>query len=240
MRKSLLWAILAFAVSLGGCAKEIKKSEDKNTKKQDAPEKDAPFTLDPSKVPMEAFFPLKTGMKRTYLRTLGYQDARIEVVYGTAQPGPGGGTMIRASSTLYEPGKDAKAQSANEVSQWLPGKGAFVKPGNTKLFQGMGIPILPAKWTSSGQHWELGFSEKAANGAPIKGTFDCRITGPEWVQTKAGKFETIHSEITVIAQSGKQVDAKRYEFWFAKDIGLVKYTENTRSGMTSVLLAKMP
>lgn len=235
-----LWKLGALSVvtlALMGCAKEISKPVKDNTKPVAAPTSQE-ITLDPSKVPMQSYFPMKSGRKLSYARSHDMREDRVELTYGSPTQS-GANTVIVGTSRLYPADKKQKMLTATERTTWVPGKGLYIMPGENAGLSGYGLKVLPAVWKGSGSRWQEQAMRKAQNGAMVNVTFDGIVDGPEVIPTPAGDFQAIHSEITVTGRMGTQTDVRRYEFWFSPDVGMVKYLERApNTGAISVLLTK--
>jgi hypothetical protein len=226
---ALLSALGVIAAFMFGCGGPPPNSE-KNPANNPFKDLNEQPTLDPSKVPMQQFFPLKDGAVYTYEQ---YYDRHKVLVTATHKllPAPRTGVelaIVAANST----GK--KTDSGTNVYEWVPGEGLMLKvPTNAAR------RIIPAVWKADA-HWESEFKQ-TISGKEYNGRMYGSVVGVERVSTGLGAYDAIHTKIEArIPADSPRAITQTWNYWFVKDIGLVKILRTTTTGgdLSLVLVKK--
>lgn len=241
-----LFALLLLPVFISSGCGEAPRSAKSATETTTKPEHLAEPTLDPSKVPFTSFFPMKGPEQREYVASANLKTARVD--YSFQAPGSSGSIRYQHVTGIRhefdkpakegEPAPPPKATgTVKETYFWHPDKGLLLQPGTGTSPAPYALRILPNKWSEEAR-WEDTFTLKDDQGRTVPGKAIGKITGTERVATPAGDFDAIHTEVTRVVGSGAGAVAEQFEFWFAKDIGIVKAVFVSRSGKMSMLLSK--
>jgi hypothetical protein len=241
-----LFALLPLLVLLSSGCGEAPQSTKSTTETTTKPEHLAEPTLDPSKVPFTSFFPMKGPEKREYMASRDLKTARVD--YSFQSPGSSGSIRYQhVTGTSHEFDKPSKegepapppkaTGTVKETYFWHPDKGLLLQPGTVTSPAPYALRILPNKWSEEAR-WEDTFTLKDNQGRTAPGKAIGKIVGTERVATPAGDFDAIHTEITRVVGSGTGALAEQFDFWFAKDIGIVKAVFVSRAGKMSMLLSK--
>lgn len=241
-----LVALLGLSVILGSGCGEAPRSTKPTTDTTTKPENLVEPTLDPSKVPITSFFPMAGAEKREYMASVGLKTARIDL---TIQPPRTSGSIRYQQTTgvrhdFDKPVKEGEPAPAPKVTGtvketyfWHPAKGLLLQPGAATTPGPTALRILPNKWSEEAR-WQDTFTVKDDQGRSAPGKAIGKISGIERVSTPAGDFDAIHTEVARVVGSGASAAVERLDFWFAKDVGIVKSVYSNRNGKMSMLLSK--
>jgi hypothetical protein len=218
-------ALTAIAVTLCGCETappSREKTRREATEKQDSGQ----VTLDPSKVSMADFYPFVEGRVMVYQRTRNFKTMKREVRFSGKQSSDGR-VQIRSAATTIDPEKPA-GEKSYELHWWEPGTGLFMRSQTAEGRVGSHLQILPATW-GEGKTWSATGAATLTSGQPAEVFLYGKLTGPMKVETPAGAYDAIRSHVTVVLRADGDQISHDYFFWFAKDVGLVKFVDEYRA-----------
>ncbi len=241
------FAITVLALGLVGCASSPKATKNTSTDK-DHDINANPVSLDPSKYPITDFYPMKSGMVKDYVRSEGFKNFPVKATFGQVTDSGGKKMVIVTSVSLDDKGQprlDANKKpipKSVETHLWDPNAGLFIDGTKVGEITAAGQKVLPAKWEEGARwqrHMQLGTAKK-----PTPATLFGVVGKPERVDTPAGQFEAMTSEITIswiAVQNGRPGTGSLYsKYWFVKDLGIVKVSQESNNQRVSLMLAKKP